>query len=158
MTEFLTRVQRYVANFAITTSVFRASGSAGAMKKAIEFVASLNLSATHEGPFDEFLDYTTACLQSHLPAGWQPWGPARKALNVFLRDAAYNTFLRAEYNLALIEPALETPVDSQIARELRKSYKLPPWKGNVRLTPEQHLPYRGRPRSSAPSRHCPGPP
>src|SRR5215208_4833942 len=114
MTAPLVEVQRYVANLAITTPFFRAKGSAGAMEVAIEFVCKLDLSEPKPSLFAEYLDKHTAALQSDFLPDWRPWGPARKALNVFLRDATYNAFLRSEYNLAALEPVLETPVDSRI--------------------------------------------
>jgi hypothetical protein len=146
MTGFLPRMQRYVANLAITPSVFRAKGSDGAMHAAITFFSKLDLRTVHHPvSFDAFLEEQTAALRAAFPfADWRPWGPARKALNVFLRDASCNAFLRAEYNLAAIDARLETPVDSQIALALHKEApgRLPRWVSIVGLSSRDHRAYQ----------------
>lgn len=127
-------MQRFVANTAIPASVFRAKGSTGATKAAIEFLAGLDLRAIpRSGALTQFLDAETCKLCRALPRDHQPWGTARKALNVFLRDALYNTYLNAEYGLAEIESKFETPIDSHIAVALhaKSSQKLPHgWRSN----------------------------
>jgi hypothetical protein len=146
VTAFIKRVQNFVANAAVTTSVFRAKGSGGAMAAAIEFNSHFDLSVIPRSmAFADFLDEQTIALQSTFPPAWRKWGPARKALNIFLRDACYNAFLRKEYDLGGVEPFLETPVDSRIALALHKEasdQKLPHWESIVRLTGEQHRAYQ----------------
>jgi hypothetical protein len=147
MSDFLRRVQRYVAHLAVTTSVFRAKGSAGAMRAAIDFVSVIDLELPQQrcDIFGEFLDEQTEALRAAFPLDWRPWGPARKVLNVFLRDASYNAFLRQRYNLGVIEALLEAPIDSQIAQMLHRQIEgrnLPRWVSIIGLTPDQHREYQ----------------
>jgi hypothetical protein len=79
------------------------------------------------------LDKRTHELRSHLPS--RSWGVARKCLNIFIRDAAYNFCLRREHKLERLEPSLEIPLDSNAARGLReKRSDLPRWQTIKALT------------------------
>jgi len=98
------------------------------------------------------LDAATARLQRALPTGARGWGTARKVLNIFLRDAAYNDFLRGRFALHRSEALLEIPLDSITAKQLRKtakSHKLPRWPGVSRLTPETSALYQDAARRVA---------
>ena len=57
-----------------------------------------------------------------MPKGAQAWGTARKALNIFLRDALYTTYLSKRYGLPRAEASLEIPLDSITAVRLREVY------------------------------------
>jgi hypothetical protein len=86
------------------------------------------------------LDAATAELQRALPSGAQGWGTARKALNVFLRDALYTSYLRDRYRLDRAETLLEIPLDSITAARLGAADvagELPPWPGVRHLTRDQ---------------------
>jgi hypothetical protein len=63
-------------------------------------------------------------------------GAARKALNLFLRDAFYNVYLRQRFKLARCERCLEVPLDRIVADGLcqRRSEPLPRWPGVKHLT------------------------
>jgi hypothetical protein len=63
---------------------------------------------------------------------------ARKLLNIFLRDAFYDHYLRQPFHLGRAERYLELPMDSVIAKRMRKEargYSLPSWRGVKRLSP-----------------------
>jgi hypothetical protein len=69
------------------------------------------------------------------------WGSARKALNIFLGNAAYHAVLRSEYRLDRIEKYLEVPLDKQVATDLislaeERNLSLPKWKTIKGLLPE----------------------
>jgi len=99
--------------------------------------------------FRQWLDRKTEgalCAMKGVARG-RPWGLARKAVNLFLRDCLYNHYLRRKYGLARMETWLEIPLDSVVARELKKLEKLkkrtgraalPMWRGLKRLTPEEN--------------------
>jgi hypothetical protein len=59
------------------------------------------------------------------------WGVARKAANLFLRDALYNVYLRKRHRLELAEALYELPLDKKVADGLAKCVgsKLPAWEG-----------------------------
>jgi hypothetical protein len=62
---------------------------------------------------------------------------ARKAINLFLRDAFYNRYLFDRFKLKRIEYFLEIPLDRIMANGLREEYNgdksLPPWPGLKKL-------------------------
>lgn len=62
----------------------------------------------------------------------RPWGLARKALNLFMRDAVYNKYLSKHFGLSKLESWLEVPLDSKVARGLKHRHggsALPRWPG-----------------------------
>lgn len=73
-----------------------------------------------------------------LPRGSRSWGVARKALNLFLRDAFFNTYLRKRFKLLRAEACCEVPLDGVVANGLRMRLpkKLPSWPGVRPLTKE----------------------
>jgi hypothetical protein len=92
-------------------------------KAARLFLASLPLrkfAASDENSFRRVLDEKTERLRQSLPDGARDWGLARKCLNIFLRDAFYNAYLRTEFGLSCAEPWYEVPLDSQVARRLER--------------------------------------
>jgi hypothetical protein len=82
------------------------------------------------------LDRRTADLQRFMPKGAKGWGTARKALNIFLRDAFYTTYLCKRYKLRRAEGVLEIPLDSITAKRLHEeqTLELPRWPGVRHLT------------------------
>ncbi|HUY68388.1 MAG TPA: hypothetical protein VMV79_03710 [Alphaproteobacteria bacterium] len=143
--EFLKYLQGWAANVAISPSTVRGMGPKGTMKAAIDFLAVLDLSQftkcnSHE-TFNELLNKMTKELQKKLPRDLpkgrgQYWGTARKCLNIFLRDAFYNHYLREKFCLSKLEPWLEVPLDSYVAKGLRAEKDgedLPKWESVVRL-------------------------
>jgi len=89
--------------------------------------------------FERLLDQETLTFKRRLPAGARHWGTARKALDVFLRDAAYNHYLREYFGLGPVEAWLEIPLDQDTAAGLRRDAPgsgLPRWPGVRHLTPE----------------------
>jgi|SRR5439155_11817528 len=99
------------------------------------------------GQFEMRLNVATRSLKDHLPKGAQNWGTARKALNIFLRDALYNHYLRSHHYLHRIEEWLEIPLDRDVATALRaepEGAALPRWDGVKikRLTPRVSRQYQ----------------
>jgi len=83
------------------------------------------------------LEAASKRLQRALPSKARGWGTARKALNIFLRDAAYNKFLRDRFALHRAEALLEIPLDQLTAKQLRDEAddgELPEWPGVSHLT------------------------
>ena len=71
-------------------------------------------------------------LLDSLPIKNRPWGAARKAINLFLRDALYNQYLSKQFKLQSIESWLEIPLDSAVAKGLKLQSnrdELPRWPG-----------------------------
>jgi len=138
---FQSTMQRSVAVTAIGQSALRNQGASGVIKTAREFLATMDLSVFRSSTKQTFkfhLDTATDSLLLALPKKAQNWGAARKAVNLFLRDALYNHYLAMEYHLHRIENQLEIPLDSAVARGLKKlgnRTELPVWPGLKGLSP-----------------------
>jgi hypothetical protein len=78
-------------------------------------------------------------------------GAARKFLNIFMRNCAYNRFLNEAYDLERLEPWMEVSLDKHVSVGLKdaekteapnRRSKLPYWAGVIHLTPAQSHLYR----------------
>ncbi len=133
MDEFIVELQKHIANVSIGSSTVRGRPM-GTVHSARSYLAKLDLNNVHildERQFKVWMNKKTAYLKSKLPEGAQQWGLARKCLNIFLRDALYNQYLCKKFNLKHVESWLEVPLDSQVAKALRKEDEgsvLPRWK------------------------------
>ncbi len=113
----------------------------GVLKAAQKYMGSIDLSSICKmksaEEYANWLDEHTNALLDKLPISDRLWGAARKALNLFMRDVLYNQYLNKRYKISRIEPWLEVPLDSTVAKGLKKFAgrgKLPPWPGLKRLT------------------------
>jgi len=107
--EFLAKVQRFTAESMITNSALRRVGAAGAPRSARLFLAGLRLQGLdrlNSVGYLNWLDRVTAQLVERLPPGAQKWGPARKAINIFMRSAAYTVPLAERFRLDRVLPFL----------------------------------------------------
>ena len=131
---FISTMQRRVATVAIGPSTLRGQGK-GVIQATQDFLARLSLAripASGEARFRVWLDRQTESLLDALPIKNRPWGAARKAINIFLRDALYNRYLAHRFGLRKLEPWLEIPLDSAVAKGLKRLAGrgvLPPWPG-----------------------------
>jgi hypothetical protein len=120
--EFLKQLRRRTAQAAISASALRKQGAAGVVGAARTFMEDLDLrrySKATQASMGNLLDEDTAGLLKSFPKGARNWGAARKALNLFLRDATYNIDLSGEYGLTKVRPYLEVPLDKDVAAELK---------------------------------------
>jgi hypothetical protein len=107
-------------------------GTIDAARAFLSVVPLRSFAVAEDGPFRNQLEQTTEELRAALPRGAQTWGTARKALNVFLRDAMYCVYLDEAFQLRQAEQLLELPLDSITSRYLRKAAlpgELPLWPG-----------------------------
>jgi len=99
------------------------------------FLEKLDLADFTRGAFAEVLDVKTnelrAAFLTKLPADAECWGLARKVLNLYLRDAYYNRFLCEHYRLNEIAAELETPLDGDADKVLRRYF----WANQRRALP-----------------------
>jgi hypothetical protein len=135
-------MQRYVAWLSVGPSTVRGQRTPGLVAQCRRMLAAINLESlavNEDAKFRALLDERTLALQHDLPSGCQHWGLARKLLNIFLRSALYNTYLRERFKLAQAEAFLELPLDRQTATGLisrSASHRLPRWTGVKHLQPE----------------------
>src|SRR3972149_9400867 len=129
-------------------------GSPGVVKAAREFLTDkVSLKDLKDDPlsgegFSEWLDLQTTQLVAAFPEPARHWGTARKVLNIFLRDAVYNCFIRQTFQLDQLSKRLEVPVDHDVAAFLRNESsidgqkRLPRWISIKSLNPEQNKEYQ----------------
>ena len=124
--ELRREMQRHVAMVSVVGTTVRTMAPSGSTKRIQGFLKSLDLclvSDTDADRFAETLDNLTEQLRNVGENEPLYWGPARKFINLFLRDATYNCLLRHDYRLHSIEPFLELPLDSHVATALRADYE-----------------------------------
>ena len=138
------RLQVRTALLAIGRSTLRNQGASGLISAARRYLRELDFrdfAVTTREQFDAVLERRTKLLMKRFPPqASENWGAARKALNIFLRDAYYCYPLSVGHGLSRLEPWLEVPLDSNVyeglTKDLNGSRSLPDWPGIKHLTPE----------------------
>ena len=136
---FINTLQRKVAFTAVGPSALRGQGK-GVLRASQDFLAQIPLTKipkSNKKIFQLWLEHQTELLLDNLPIKNRPWGAARKAINLFLRDALYNKYISKKFRLQLIEKWLEVPLDSAVAKGLKLNSgrgELPIWPGLKNLT------------------------
>jgi hypothetical protein len=133
-------IARRVAVFAVIPSAVRGQpkGTVRAARMALAQVPLKELPPT-PARFPAWLNDQTERVQRELPRGARHWGIARKVLNIYLRDALYNHYLRSRFALERAEHLYEIPLDQITADELIARDPALRWKGVKHLTPEVSL-------------------
>jgi hypothetical protein len=128
-------IQFRQARVSVGPSTVRGQRTPGLAKAAREYLANLSLAqfgTSRAALFRSSLDRATRQLKAQLPRKGRSWGIARKVLNIFLRDAFYNHYLRKQFQLDRGEALLEIPLDSITAGHVRNGTRLgrlPRWSG-----------------------------
>ena len=141
-------LQKRIGSTSIGASTARGMGPRGTIQTARCYLQGVEISRFEKQNEDEFrseLDAATKELVDALPEGAKNWGSARKFLNIFLRECAYNKYICEQYHLEKIESWLEVPIDSHVATGLREEGKrgdLPPWETVIGLKPNEHSQYQ----------------
>jgi hypothetical protein len=141
--DLISQLHRRFARAAVGASTARGMGR-GTVATGREYLSGLKLErfsrCRTSTTFKVVLNNATKECKKMLPN--HSWGAARKFINIFLRDTAYNRFLCNQYRLTRMLPWLEVPLDSYVAHNLRKDQKLlcnskngplPRWKTIIRL-------------------------
>jgi hypothetical protein len=137
---FIAKLVRRTAQAAIGPSALRKQGAAGVVSAARDGAADLDLRRLAKlsgSSFASFLDEATDTLLAMFPKDARNWGAARKGINLYLRDAAYNVDLSAEFGLDALRPYLEVPLDKDVGLGLRaqpEGHELPNWDSIKRLS------------------------
>lgn len=141
--DFIRDVQRFTAISAVGVSALRRQG-VGVIGHIQRYLGTLDLSGLdaclNQTDFGAWLDRTTTETMDGEDGPEVRWGAARKALNLFLRDALYNKYLAGRYDLDHVEHWLEVPLDSIVAQHLKRDAgrgRLPVWPGLKHLTKQQ---------------------
>ena len=140
--EYIQFLRERQASISIGASTARRMGPKGTIQAARAFLMKLEIKRFHkksEAAFLLELEAVTNELSASLPPVANNWGSARKFLNIFLRGCAYNKFLSEHYAMHRLEPWLEVPLDSHVAKGLKKIAgrgNLPKWPGVIHLSRE----------------------
>ena len=146
--ELLKLLQRRIAGTSAGPSTAHGMGPKGTVAAAPIFLAELNLlrfSVRSENEFKAVLNRSTRAYVKKLPKGSQYWGCARKFLNIFLRGVVYNKYLCSAHEIPHIEPWLEVPLDSHVAKGLRRERggkELPKWRTVIGLDARTNTKYQ----------------
>ena len=139
--DFIAKMQRSIGVTAVGPSALRGQGK-GVLKATQAYLGALDLSQiplSAQDKYTDWLDEHTESLLDALPLRNRPWGAARKAINLFMRDILYNRYLNDHFAFVKLESWLEVPLDSAVAKGL-KHYAgygcLPQWPGLKNLKPE----------------------
>lgn len=147
---FIRQMQDYTAQVSVGASTVRGQRTPGLVTRCRQLLKEIDLrdfAVATSTAFEKRLDSATVDFRRALPGSSRHWGIARKVLNIFLRNALYNTYLREHYSLQSIESLLEIPLDSISAKGLKKQStpkKLPRWKGVKHLTPADHATFQAQ--------------
>lgn len=138
--EFIETMQLRTSVAAVGPSALRGQGK-GVLKATQSYLGRMDLSKippSNQVKYTEWLDQHTNALLKILPIRNKPWGAARKALNLFMRDTLYNRYLNRKYKIHKLEFWLEIPLDSAVAKGLKCKAghgQLPQWPGLKNLKP-----------------------
>lgn len=139
---FLLQIHKRISIISIGASALRNQGASGIIKIARdyffqididEFVSALETKST----YNLFLNEHTENLISNFPENGKSWGAARKGLNLFFREIAYNKFFSDYYDFPrdFVEfnekfNFLEVPLDRDVALGIynETDMNLPKWK------------------------------
>jgi hypothetical protein len=140
-------IQRYIAITSVGASTVRGLPK-GTAEAAREFLAGVSLrqfGINSERLFRRRLNRLTDDFKGVLPSRRGHWGLARKLLNIFLHNALYNYYLRKKYSLGRSETLYEVPIDSVVARGIRRAFpagRCPAWRGLKNLSNVEHEVYQ----------------
>lgn len=138
---FLALIQKFAAVQAVGPSAVRGQPK-GTLKKIHAYLGRLRLdrlAGMDRTDYARWLGAHTQYLRRKLGGRKEQWGVARKAMNLFARQCLYNTYLSRAFHLAWLQRHMETPLDSVVARGLKKEAEeagraMPSrWKGLVGL-------------------------
>jgi hypothetical protein len=140
--KMLNLLQQRLGRTAIGASTARGMGPKGTISIARAFLQEFDLRRVRVRSLSAYrrnLDTTTDELLAALPPGGRHWGSARKFVNIFIRNCAYNRFMCEAYGLEQVEQWMEVPLDSHVAKGLIaeiSDVELPRWTTVIGLTPE----------------------
>ena len=138
--DFIKTMQCRTGVAAVGPSALRGQGK-GVLATTQSYLGAINLSkipTSTASKYATWLNHHTGQLLNRLPIRNRPWGAARKALNLFMRDMLYNQYLNKHYSISKIEGWLELPLDSVVAKGLKQHAghgQLPQWPGLKNLKP-----------------------
>jgi len=138
--DFIDQIRKRVAEISVGASAIRNQGGSGLIKISRNFFYK-KIDLRHfkkklaSKSYTAYLDDLTQELVNRFPKGAKSWGAARKGLNLYFREVAYNHYLvndlkistNYQENLHMLKN-LEVPLDNDVATGLiEKCEGLPKW-------------------------------
>lgn len=148
--DLIVDMQRYVAHCSVGISTVRGQRTKGLVKasrRALQAVDLVPFGAKRASAFADALDAETLRVRRRLPRGARSWGLSRKLLNIFLRGALYNIYLREQFRLNRAEPYFEVALDKWVACGLidrSPNGALPRWRTIKGLRAEDSQAFQAR--------------
>lgn len=146
--DFEERLKRNLTERSVGASAMRGQARKGGIAKVREALSEISVEVLgrvrNQTRFRVWLDRETERIRDRASRHGVKWGTSRKALNLWLRDIAYNHYFRSSYGLERVEPWLEVPLDSYTAKFIRAEIKrrglmlpslLPQWTTVKAVTP-----------------------
>ena len=151
--EIVDAIRKRTASTTVGPATVRNMGKKGLAKKARELLCKTKIEkfrVNNKKEFNKALNRETGRIKRGLVKGEyiveeNAWGVSRKILNIYLRGLMYNRYTCNHYKLYGLEKLLELPLDSHIAKALKKSEqgkKLPRFKGVVHVNKEINSKYQ----------------
>jgi len=152
---FIKQIHKRIAEISVGSSAIRNQGASGLIDISRKFFyKKINLIEFRKKliskKYTNYLNRLTKLLVKKFPKKGKSWGAARKGLNLFFREVAYNHYL-ADYlkittdytqNQKLIKN-LEVPLDKDVASGLNEIFNdLPKWKSIISLEEPDHKRYQ----------------
>ncbi len=148
--KFIEYLRRRMAQISVSASALRKQGAPGIInicRNYFEHTIDLKefIQAVRLKNYLMYLNNETDKLLERFPDNGKSWGAARKGLNLFFREVAYNLYFanhlgipsETEENKEFLRQ-LEVPLDKDVATSLMNKYHdLPKWKSIKELTPDQ---------------------
>ncbi len=94
--EFIKHLKRRLAQISVSASALRKQGAPGIVKICRDYFEKVDINefytALESKKYLIYLDKETDNLLKQFPANAKSWGAARKGLNLFFRELAYNFY------------------------------------------------------------------
>lgn len=151
--EIVDAIRKRTASTTVGPATVHNMGKKGLVKKARELLCKTQIEkfrVSNKKEFNKALNKETGRIKRGLISGDvvkkdRAWGISRKILNIYLRGLLYNKYMYDHKKLSRLEPWLELPLDSHVAKELKKSEQgkgLPRFKGVVYVDKNTNLKYQ----------------
>jgi hypothetical protein len=109
-------LRHHIAFSSVGPTTLRKMVGKGKRKRICNCLTEIDLSVLQHRKLAAVIDGWTQELRQKVHI---KWGPARKAINLYLRDISYNFMARRKYRAEKFEKQLEIPLDNKIMSKIR---------------------------------------
>jgi hypothetical protein len=112
------QLQKHIAWCSVGPTTLRRMVPIGGRRAICQWMSEVELKTLSDDGVEITLNKWTSMVMSDLNFAF---GPARKSLNLFLRELDYNNWTRDHFNFPRMEHDLEVPLDGIVMRCIRHS-------------------------------------